>query len=50
MSISPQPAGTDSGSANAGSAPAGSGNLVWKPSPRWAEIRGNDKLEGDQAN
>jgi hypothetical protein len=50
MSISPPPAGTGSGSADAASAQAGSGKMIWKASPRWAEVRGNDKLDGDQAN
>jgi hypothetical protein len=49
MPISPQAAGPD-GSAEASSAPQGSGNMIWKASPRWAEVRGNDKVEGEQAN
>jgi hypothetical protein len=48
-SISPS-SGTDGGSPYAGSAPAGSGKMIWKASPRWAEVRGNDKLEDEQAN
>jgi hypothetical protein len=50
MPITPQATGPDNGSSYAGSAPSGSGDLVWKASPRWAEVRGNDKLEGEQAN
>jgi hypothetical protein len=50
MSISPPPAGTDGGSPDASSAQAGSRKMIWKASPRWAEVRGNDKLEGEQAN
>jgi hypothetical protein len=50
MAISPPPAGTDGSSSYAGSTPPNSGKMVWKASPRWAEVRGNDKFEGEQAN
>jgi hypothetical protein len=49
-SILPQVAGPGGGTPDAGSASQGAGNLTWKASPRWAEVRGNDKLVGEQAN
>ncbi len=30
------------------SAPANSDRMVWRPSPRWAAINGQDKIEGEQ--
>jgi hypothetical protein len=50
MPISPQPAGIGTGTAGDGPAPQGSGGMTWKASPRWAEVRGNDKIEGEQDN
>jgi hypothetical protein len=47
MPISPQAAGTENGSP---SAAQGSGNMMWKPSPRWAAVKGNDKIDGEQDN
>src|SRR5262245_44043705 len=47
MPISPQPGSDANGPPDAGPAPQGSGDITWKASPRWAEIRGNDKVEGE---
>jgi hypothetical protein len=38
----------DGGSAYVGSEPPTSGHMVWQTSPRWAAVKGDDRIEGEQ--
>jgi hypothetical protein len=46
ISDSSSPAGPGDGF-NSASTPTNPEHLMWRSSPRWAAIKGNDKLEGD---
>lgn len=50
--LPPPPGGNAASEPGTAPTPAGAGNepgsrMIWQPSPRWAAIKGNDKLEGD---
>jgi hypothetical protein len=38
----------DVGSAYGGSEPPTPGHMVWQASPRWATVKGDDRIEGEQ--
>jgi hypothetical protein len=38
----------DGGSAYGGSEPPTPGHMVWQASPRWATVKGDDRIEGEQ--